>query len=74
MLESEMASEISLIRSGDERMVRKDHRQTENPDCQGVRSRNLHVRVDEVYATDPKKDFIYAPPAWWGKLFREGPC
>lgn len=43
------------------------------PDDEGnVRSRNLHVRVDEVFATDPKKDFISDPPAWWGELFREG--
>lgn len=43
------------------------------PDDQGgVRSRNLHVRVDEVFATDPKKDFISDPPAWWSELFREG--
>lgn len=43
------------------------------PDDEGnVRSRNLHVRVDEVFATDPKKDFISDPPAWWSDLFREG--
>jgi single-stranded DNA-binding protein len=43
------------------------------PDDEGnIRSRNLHVRVDEVYATDPGKDFFGNPPDWWSDLFREG--
>lgn len=43
------------------------------PDDEGnIRSRSLHVRVDEVFATDPAKDFISDPPSWWGDLFREG--
>lgn len=43
------------------------------PDDEGnVRHRNLHVRVEEVFATDPSKDFISDPPAWWADLFKEG--
>lgn len=36
-----------------------------------VRSRNLHVRVEEVFAPDARKDFIGPMPEWWGALFRE---
>lgn len=43
------------------------------PDDEGnVRHRNLHIRVDEVFATNPQKDFISDPPAWWADLFKEG--
>ncbi len=43
------------------------------PDDEGqIRSRNLHVRVDEIFAVDPRKDFISDPPEWWASLFREG--
>lgn len=43
------------------------------PDDEGnIRHRNLHVRVEEVFATDPGKDFVTDPPAWWGELYKEG--
>lgn len=43
------------------------------PDDEGnIRERNTHVRVDTIYAVDPRKDFISGPPDWWTTLFRQG--
>lgn len=43
------------------------------PDDDGnIRHRSLHVRVEEVFATNPSKDFINDPPSWWADLFKEG--
>lgn len=43
------------------------------PNDEGVvRSRNLHVRVDDVLASDHTKDFIGGVPSWWMDLFKEG--
>lgn len=41
-------------------------------DAGNVRSRNMHIRVDEVFAVDPNKDFVAEPPEWWTELFRAG--
>jgi len=64
---------LKLLKKGHPVAFRGQIRMKVMPNDDGtIRSRNLHVRVDEVYATDPKRDFITDPPAWWGELFREG--